>query len=323
MDIATLRLMAGGGLIFLSILILWVCRRIGIQTTSWRMFPFAVIMEVTGLVGSYWLIQASGKSMWEWLDLLIVPVVLGLGALWFSREERKAEGEMAAARQQETALQAYLDKMTELLLEKRLRSSEKNAEVRDVARARTLTVLRGLDGGRKGMLVRFLKESGLIDKSDDKSDVIVNLYGADLTDAYLFKADLREVYLAGTDLTGSNLWGAYLTKSDLTSATLSDADLSHAVVIEAVLARAKLNNANLVKAFLLNADLEGANLIKANLSETRLIHAKLTGADFTGAKFNDVDLSGACLENAIVSDEQLAKAKHLRGATRPDGTKHE
>jgi hypothetical protein len=52
--------------------------------------------------------------------------------------------------------------MHELILDKRLRKSEEDDEIRNVARARTLAVLRSLDGNRKGHVVRFLCEAGLM-----------------------------------------------------------------------------------------------------------------------------------------------------------------
>ena len=52
-------------------------------------------------------------------------------------------------RAQDPALQAYLDQMSTLLLEKDLRNSEEDSEVRTLARARTLTVLERLDPSRK------------------------------------------------------------------------------------------------------------------------------------------------------------------------------
>ena len=58
--------------------------------------------------------------------------------------------------QRETALQTYIDKMSELLLEKHLRTSQPEEEVRKIARVRTLTVLRGLDANRKGSVLQFL-----------------------------------------------------------------------------------------------------------------------------------------------------------------------
>jgi len=118
-----------------------------------------------------------GKTLWDWMDLLIIPVVLALGAIWFNWQERRAEEQIASDQSCETALQAYLDTMTELLLDKGLRESNPDDEIRSVARARTLTVLRKLDGERKGILLRFLHESGLI---SDKAGNVVALHEADL-----------------------------------------------------------------------------------------------------------------------------------------------
>jgi hypothetical protein len=66
--------------------------------------------------------------------------------------------------QREAALQAYLDKMSELLLEKHLRDLAEEDEVWKIARIRTLTVLRKLDGERKGDVIKYLQEAGLINR---------------------------------------------------------------------------------------------------------------------------------------------------------------
>ena len=62
----------------------------------------------------------------------------------------------AEDRQQETRLQTYFDRMTELLLEEGLRESEKGDETRSIARTRTLSTLRALNVERKQYLIRFL-----------------------------------------------------------------------------------------------------------------------------------------------------------------------
>ena len=95
--------------------------------------------------------EFGGKTLWDWLQLLIVPVALSLitvgFALWQdtrqqSIENKRAEAErkLAEQRAQDEALQAYLDQMNGLLLERDLRASEVDSEVRTLARARTLTV---------------------------------------------------------------------------------------------------------------------------------------------------------------------------------------
>lgn len=81
------------------------------------------------------------------------------------------------------------DKFSVLLLpDNNLRESNKVSKVRTIARARTLTVLRSLDGERKGNVVQFLYESGLIaDKNvgAPSKNPIVNLSGAKLEGADL------------------------------------------------------------------------------------------------------------------------------------------
>ena len=98
------------------------------------------------------------KTLWDWLELLIIPLVLAGGGFYLNRSEHNTDREIATDRQKEQALQTYLDHMADLLLKEDLRNSE-NEEVRNVARTRTLTVLRGLDKKRKGVILKFLYEA--------------------------------------------------------------------------------------------------------------------------------------------------------------------
>jgi hypothetical protein len=115
-----------------------------------------------------------GKTLWDWLQLLIVPAILiGVTFAWSAtqtrsdnrREDRRIEADRVAAEEarRDATLQAYLDQMSGLMLHERLLTSRPGAGVRAVARTVTLTTLRRLNGGRKGEVVRFLKEAGLID----------------------------------------------------------------------------------------------------------------------------------------------------------------
>ena len=104
------------------------------------------------------------RKPWDWLDLLIVPVVLAIVGFVFTSSENRATRVAAEQRAQDEALQAYLDQLGQMLLdgEKPLRESKEGDEVRTLARARALTVLNRLDGRRKATVVQFLYESGLI-----------------------------------------------------------------------------------------------------------------------------------------------------------------
>jgi uncharacterized protein YjbI with pentapeptide repeats len=238
-------------------------------------------------------VDREARKLWEWLDLLLVPAILAIGGLLFSRAERRAEREnqeqqtrteqeareqrdqtereIALDRQRENALQAYLDRMAELLLKEGLRASDEDAEVRAVARARTLAVLRGLDGTRKGLLVEFLRESNSIDISGP----IVRLNGANLSGAELHFAELGFAFLCGADLSDADL-----SEANLSGADLSEANLSGANLVDAMLAGADLAGANLSGANLFVADLSGANLFAANLLGADLDDAKLSKARY-------------------------------------------
>jgi hypothetical protein len=206
----------------------------------------------------------KGKTLWDFLSLLIVPVMLVLIGIMFNRAETQrqndiedrratAQAEVEADRVQEAALQNYYDEMTQLLLEQDLRTSQP-AQV--IARARTLAVLRGLDGSRKGMLVRFLHEAELIQVSSSITETpVINLHGADLRNAGLQWADLRHADLSGADLREAGLSAADLSGADLSGANLSGAFFS----------RADLSRANLRGAYLDEASL-GTQEGTANLS---------------------------------------------------------
>ena len=117
------------------------------------------------------------KTLWDWLQLFIVPLALAAIGLWFSAQqdahqqqiEKKramSDQQIEEQRAQDAALQAYLDQMSQLMLEGDLRDSKEGSEVRTLARARTRTILARLDSRRKGSVVQFLNEASLINKED-------------------------------------------------------------------------------------------------------------------------------------------------------------
>ena len=219
------------------------------------------------------------RTPWDWMDLLIVPVVLAIGGYLFTRSENRATQAAAERRAQEEALQAYLDNMSDMLIPNKDQPSLYKARSGDslsfVARAQTLTVLPRLDGNRKARIVQFLFESGLIDKDHP----ILDLSGADLTGA-----DLSRAQLYGTS-------GVNLSKADLSGANLSEAELSVVYVT---------NNIYQVE----------ADLSEANLSEADLSGANLSGANPRGANLSRVTLTGATMPNGQKYEDWLKSKNH-------------
>jgi hypothetical protein len=175
------------------------------------------------------------KGLWAWLGLLVVPAVLAIGGYLFNSSQNRATEAAAERRAQDEALQAYLDHMSDMLTPSRDQSSlyeESSPEsLRVVARARTLTVLRRLDGDGKGQVLQFLQESGLIEGGrfyKEGRSVLINLSGADLSEADLSEADLNGASMRRAHLSRAHLSRAFLNRADLSGADLSGADLSGA-----------------------------------------------------------------------------------------------
>jgi hypothetical protein len=260
------------------------------------------------------------KTLWDWLELLIIPVVLATGAFLFNHAERKAdrireekraelEFSLAAANAQESALQNYLDRMMDLLLDRKLLASKPGGEIRDIARARTTSLLGILQGGQKGTVLEFLHKSRLITGDSVISLHQVSLSGLDL----IWNSNLEEINLAGAflnfaglvnaNLRGANLRGAFLIGTHLNGADLTNADLTDAI----------LSESKAVDALMLSSDAVSDNELR------RFAHTvpELSEGDLDQV-FEGTDLSGA-----IITDKQLATVRSLKGATMPDGSRYD
>lgn len=238
----------------------------------------------------------DGKTVWDWFGLIGVPITLAVLGIWFQSQEqirasRDAEEQrrLATEESKEETLQRYLDRVSQLLIEKDLIRQSNVAHnpivesASDVIRARTLSVLRSFsqDGERKGSVIFFLIETDVLHK------LKVSLSDSQLAGAKLAAGDLSEADLAGADLTRAYLKYANLSKADLGAANLTEANLRAANLVGANLNGALLSGANLSRANLSGALLIGANLSFTNLTEANLSGAKLRGADLREAIFKE------------------------------------
>jgi uncharacterized protein YjbI with pentapeptide repeats len=299
---------------------------------AYLLMRVAYTLDWTGFAGS---VAAGGetqraKTLWDWLELLTIPIVLASSLFWLGRQRLKAEREIQQQRAQterETAqtlaFRDYVDHMADLLLEKQLRTAGKDTEARRVARLRTLTLLQRLEENHKAAVVRFLYESGLI----NKETVILDLQRADLSGVNLSGAELSGLCLSGAKLNEANLNEAVLNQADLRAADLRGAYLYGAKLFSANLGKAHLVQAYMHEVNLCNANLAGADLRGADLRGANLSGADLRGADLRWANLRGVELSGANLRwadlhKAKIVAARLSQAKSLNGATLPDGNRY-
>ena len=113
------------------------------------------------------------KTVWDFLQLLIVPAMLAAIAIAFnasqasrdrSREDRRTREDRALARaaREDATLSSYFSQMGDLMLKEHLLDRRRDSPASSVARTITLAPVRRLDGKRKGEVVRFLTEAGLL-----------------------------------------------------------------------------------------------------------------------------------------------------------------
>ena len=270
--------------------------------------------------------QQTKKSRWsfrgmtvrDWLPIgsaLLVALVIALGSwaiTWqlqkLENQRAEAERELAEQRAQDEALQAYLDQMSQLILDRKLLEveqgdplHEQGDPVHTLAQARTSTAILRLDAQHNESVTHFLIHSGLSVRSKDSPRL---LRGSTLSHAKLSGAHLPDADLGDADLSGADLSNALLDNADLV-AHLTNADLSDASLI----------GADLRDAHLFGADLRDANLISADLSRADLSEANLIGANLENA-----NLSGA---EGITNAELEQQAVSLVGADLPNGQKYE
>jgi uncharacterized protein YjbI with pentapeptide repeats len=285
------------------------------------------------------------KTLWDWMDLLLVPLMIAGIASWFTWWQNNSQQALGARQQaqlaesqaQYSALQSYIDQMSQLIDERDLRSSGEGEVVFTLAQARTTTTITQLDGEQNQIVTRFLSGSGLLRKP-------ALLAKVGLEGAKLHRAVLQNANLAGTSLNGANLADAELISADFyaeekvgedtifRTADLTRADLTKAALQEANLAECTLTKVTLTKAALQGADLSSASLRAANLSYAALQDAdlsstespaalqgaplrflkqeatNLTDASLSHAALKDANLSSAVLQNANLTEANLTDA---------------
>jgi len=264
--------------------------------------------SISPTVVSWMKTQYPGRSKWDYLEKILIPVAPPLAiafGVWYLeksskdremiRVEQEAE-ERERVRSEENksqALQLYFDRISDLLIEKQIIGLAEAAKklgknykdplvesAKDAIRAQTLAILRVFseDVEKKSAVMRFLIETEIL------ASLAVSLRDADLRNANLRNANLQGVDLKGVDL--------------------RDADLTRADFLHANLSRAQLENATI---FL--ANFEHATLIKANLRGVKhgttfpraiLLGAYLEGADLRDAQFQYADLSGVCWDDLTI-----------------------
>lgn len=232
--------------------------------------PIAVLSAIWAIWRPRWM-GFQGKSLWDWLALLAVPLVVGFATFLISAAQAQIERDRAT----EQAMQSYFARIGALVLDERL--DGRTEERRALGRAETMAILRLVRGERAGRAFAFLSEMNLL-----------HAFAVEFESIDLRGAELKSLDLDGLDFEGSDLSGADLEGASMVGADLEDADLRRADLKFADLRRVDFNGADLAR-----ADLSGANLRGTDLSAaTGLSATQIRGACLDAASILPVTLAG-------------------------------
>lgn len=202
------------------------------------------------------------KSLWDWMELIFVPLLLAVGAYLLneaaSRRAKEAEDRSAEEdalreeiRVRENTLREYMDQIGRAITEQ---GADDPPEIkpgpRTLMRAQTLSVLRSFGPERNQASQNRGVPTPEALRPDLRKEVLRFLHQVELMKTpeptiSLRGADLRLADLNSIELSGACLREVDLTRADLSKANLRGADLRGAILREAILQDADLTNAKL------------------------------------------------------------------------------
>lgn len=247
--------------------------------------------RLNGAPYTYVIMAQLQRTLWDWLQLLVVPAALAAGGLWFTRQQAANERAAQERRMEEErsleqnrfharSVQDYIDRMSALILDKGLRASQPGAPVRQVATGQTMTTLRGLDGAHKALVLSFLYGAELIGGLEFATGIprsvspVISMKDADLHGLVVTHAFFNGINLSGADMTGARLQDVNLSRADLSSTVLA------------------------------GSTLQGVRFNWTELSDANLTQCKLRECHFEMATFNNTDLSGTDVPEADLTSLQ-------------------
>jgi hypothetical protein len=210
------------------------------------------------------------RTLWDWLDLIIIPGSIGLFAWVFTSYEKDKSKRIENEKFKDVTLDSFMKVMAELIINNDLPGSP-NQKSLAIAKTRMNIALDHLDGTRKGQVLQFLYQSNLIDKHPN-----LKLQGANFNDTIidnivLIDAEIRGAYFENASLLDTNLNGSILNSCNFKNADFSNSKMNHTDLAYTDLTNAKLRNVDLTSiefegAILTNADLEGSKITQSQLN---------------------------------------------------------
>jgi len=109
--------------------------------------------------------KQRGKTLWDWMQLLIIPIMLLTIGRWYSNVTRESDLAIADEQLQKQKLANYLNKMEDYMLNRGLREAkdQDDSSIVYMAQIQSIAALRSVDTKRQELILQFLYDVGLSD----------------------------------------------------------------------------------------------------------------------------------------------------------------
>lgn len=251
-------------------------------------------------------LEILGKTGWDWISLLIIPAILGIGG--FLAQDISKRG--ANKRRHQEILDSYFHEISSIILDDNwpevdkkgnlTHGSSKHKNILAIVRAKTLAVIPSLNKDNLEILIQFLGESRIIS--------IVPLRGIDLSNLKLKDIDFRNA-----DISFADFSGAELENVNFSGARIQESNFMNSILKNICFSESDLKNSKFQF-----SQIDFSNFSKANLSKTSFEHADLQKVDFSNSdltnslfimlyriekiSFRKSVLSGAFFDSNILKD---------------------
>jgi uncharacterized protein YjbI with pentapeptide repeats len=236
-----------------------------------------------------------GRTLWDWMQLLVVPALLFVAGYWFNKKLKEREATVALNTERAAALQKYFDAVADLIT-KGSQSVPSNSSSSDQQPS-------SAKAGEKSAVGQDRKAG--TPEALNSNEVTFALQGLSLNNVYLKDVDLR-----GADLRSVDLKDAFIDETTLI-------DKKWQLVWKIV------NNGFVRKRWDEEVNLSNADLAYTCLNGAELGNFNLEGADLRGATFDGAHFEGAKIDKKTRIDSKWSLvwklANDRAGESDPEG----
>jgi uncharacterized protein YjbI with pentapeptide repeats len=252
------------------------------------------------------------KTLWDWLELLIIPAALGIGAATFQYLENNKERNLRDELNQQRIFDDYIEEVSEKLSQYTRDELINNEKMRLLLSANTAFTLNRLTVSRRTAILQFLHQAELITLSrfsrrniEEQKAVtsVIKLKNATLHDIdlsligkyeFIYDINLSETNLRKANMNNTRISRCFFQEAELTEANFQDSEIN---------TKCRFNKANMKKANLRNTKITGASFLACRLREVDLRRTHIKEV-----YFGDADLTRAMLQDSIIIDTDFRRA---------------